>query len=104
MKKTGLLPTFQGPENLFKTCRRILFLSGFGHACFEKFTSELFKASERYEDQKIVIEPLKLKYTKDMIIFYVCKFKACKDEEKANSLREKRLKGMFLSSLIDKIT
>ncbi|XP_055306097.1 zinc phosphodiesterase ELAC protein 2-like [Sitodiplosis mosellana] len=73
---TGFPPTFNGPNNLQKIFQRMSFLSVIGGIFKHRFTDQLFK-NERFEDNKIVIEPVELKHLKDTAIIYVCKLKAC---------------------------
>lgn len=74
---SGYPPTFTGPDNLQKIFQRMSFLSTVGGTFKHRFTDDLFKC-ERFEDHKIVIEPIELKNLKDSAIIYVCKLKECR--------------------------
>lgn len=74
---SGYPPTFTGPENLQKIFQRMSFLSTVGGTYKHRFNDDLFK-TERFEDHKIVIEPIELKHLNASAIIYVCKLKECK--------------------------
>lgn len=95
----GHLPIFHGPKNLFKIFQRMSFLSVVGANYKHRFSEEVFQTDERYEDHKIVIEPVELKYEENMSFVYVCKLKECKGGFSLEKSVDKDVPGHLLVQL-----
>lgn len=73
---SGRLPTFHGPGHLQTIFQRMIHLTSQAPLFQKHFTSDLFTSNQRYEDNRVVIEPIELNAQNDTaIIFYVCKMK-----------------------------
>lgn len=95
---SGHLPTFTGPENLRKIFTRMSFLSVVGALFKHRFTDDQFR-TQRFEDNKIVIEPIELKHFKDSAFIYVCKLKECKGRFSLQKSIEKNIPPALVANL-----
>lgn len=68
-------PNFHGPQNLQPIFQRMVRLSSQASAVQKHFTSDIFTSNQRYEDDRIVIEPIELKSQMDTTMIYMCKIK-----------------------------
>lgn len=72
----GYPPKMHGPENLQKIVQRTAFLSSLGGLFEHRFKGDSFSTTERFEDKKIVVEPIQLNYGQETAMLYLCKLKA----------------------------
>lgn len=75
--QSGYPPTVHGPENLHKIFQRMSFLSTVGGIFKTRFTPDSFNTNEHFEDNKVVIDSVKLCHMQEGTFVYVCKLKAC---------------------------
>lgn len=94
----GYLPTFYGPGELYKIFRRMSFLSVIGSEFDLRFTDQYFK-NDRFEDSKMVIEPVELKHQNDTAIVYVCKLKACQGKISVEKSVKKNVPAHLIKNL-----
>lgn len=69
----GYPPKIHGPENLQKIIQRTVFLSSVGSLFEHRFKGDSFFTTERFEDNKIIVEPIQLNYGHETAMLYVCK-------------------------------
>lgn len=72
----GYPPKFHGPKNLPKIIQRMIFLSSLGGLFKHRFEEGTFFTTERFEDNKIVVQPIALNCENETAMLYVCKVKA----------------------------
>ena len=73
--QTGYPPKIHGPDNLQKIIQRMAFLSVVGGLFEHRFQGDRFFTTERFEDNKICVEPIQLNWGKEVAMLYVCKIK-----------------------------
>lgn len=95
---SGFPPTFNGPNNLQKIFQRMSYLSIVGGIFKHRFTDNSFK-NERFEDNKIIIEPVELVHLRDSAIIYVCKLKACPGRFSLKKSLEKNVPAHLIAKL-----
>lgn len=95
----GHLPIFHGPKNLFKIAQRMSFLSIIGGIYKHRFTEANFHSDERFEDHKLVIEPIELKHSQDTAMIYMCKLKECRGRFSLEKSIDKDVPGPLLVKL-----
>lgn len=95
----GHLPIFHGPSNLFKIFQRMSFLSIIGGLYKHRFTEDIFHSLERFEDHKLVVEPIELKHSEDSAMVYFCQLKQCRGSFSLEKSVEKNVPGPLLVKL-----
>lgn len=71
----GHLPTIHGPDNLFSIFQRMSNLSILGGMFKQRFNAETFRHCERFEDNKVIIQPVKIQHLDETACVFVCKLK-----------------------------
>lgn len=65
-------PNFHGPNNLQTIFQRMIHLSSLAKTMQKYFISDLFTSNRRYEDDRVVIEPIELQSHGETIVIYLC--------------------------------
>lgn len=97
----GYPPKFHGPKNLPTIIQRMIFLSSLGHLFKHRFTEETYFTTERFEDNKIVVQPISLHCGNETTMLYVCKVKERKGGFSLQKSVDKNVPAALLAKLFN---
>lgn len=98
---TGYPPKIHGPSNLQKIIQRTVFLSSVGGLFEHRFKGDSFFTTERFEDNKIIVDPIQLDYKDETAMLYVCKLKARKGGFSLQKSVDKNVPATLLPKLFN---
>lgn len=98
---TGYPPKIHGPENLQKIIQRTVFLSSVGGLFEHRFKGDSFFTTERFEDNKIIVDPIPLEFKNETAMIYVCKLKARRGGFSLQKSVEKNVPATLLPKLFN---
>lgn len=96
---SGFPPTFHGPENLHKIVQRMSYLSIVGGLFNKRFTQDLFKTDEYFEDSKLAINTVTLRHSGESANVYFCKLKACEGSFSLQKSLDKNVPAPMIAKL-----
>lgn len=98
---TGYPPKFHGPGNLHKIIQRMVYLSSVGGLFEHRFNSDSFFTAERFEDKRLIVEPIQLRCGKETAMLYVCKLNASQGTFSLKKSVDKNVPATLLPQLFN---
>lgn len=98
---TGYPPKMHGPNNLQKIVQRTVFLSSVGGLFEHRFKGDSFFTTERFEDDKIIVEPIQLNHANETAMLYVCKLKSRRGGFSLQKTVDKNVPATLLPKLFE---